>query len=897
MLNGRVRIVALAVAGVLGGPLAVGAALPSALVDSTGPVVQFGVSPDLNCSARYEGDTVGEFFGETACITAIAAPEAIYAPATIPAGSSLTSVSAALVPVSQTTTGSGSAASPLAVTTVVRAGSLGLTQVDSYVVGTSRLQTSMRITNTSAAPITFDVFRAGDCFARDSDFGFGQMGPQSAACVSSVEARTARFVATRESAATQPDALTFQGFFGDLWGRIATFAPGGTRLDFDGTCRCAEEIDNAAGLQWRLTLPPGQEQTILSAIDFGPIAVPGGFGAPITGPRRQNAKAYVALGDSYSSGEGAGEQKSDSGYNYIRGTNVPGNRCHRSTNAYPHVLMGRLGLDASQYLDFRACSGATIEDLRGPNDPEHGNEAAQLDALGDDTQLATLTIGGNDADFAGIIKACATPAILSGDAARGCNITKQTAAESAYTALTAHTGPKSLLVVYQEVLGRIRVDGTLAVLGYPDFTPFGGTLGCETANRFSDAESIWLSGWIRRFNTAIEQQAARAGALYVDVDRLYQPLSAPSHRVCDRDEWVNGIRNGGAVESFHPNKLGHRANADAAYRRIYLGETNEALQTGSAVTFSTRQVPPGIALPVSSVVIRKVDRTPVPVEVVAGKTTIASLRYNGATPLLDLLDPAGNPVQIGSIDPAAEIWRGTGATSIRVGNTTVVEFRGMGAGRYTLNVSLPSDAPTDAGVLSSRFTTLTETNLPPIASIRATINAKRAARLSAPGSVDPEGGALAYRWSFGDKGTSSLPSTTHRYRKAGRFVATLDVTDPSGATTRQSLVVETRRQNIAGLKVRAYGRNRALVTLVCARPAVKACQARLRIVIRTKAGRRTVRLLDVSARPGRRVTAIERLPGTLRKRFAGTVSVSGLATDAAARVSGSRLTTSVKIGR
>lgn len=53
---------------------------------------------------------------------------------------------------------------------------------------------------------------------------------------------------------------------------------------------------------------------------------------------------------------------------------------------------------------------------------------------------------------------------------------------------------------------------------------------------------------------------------------------------------------------------------------------------------------------------------------------------------------------------------------------------------------------------------------------------------SSAGSSDPEGGALSYRWAFGDGGTSTQANPTYTYNTAGSFTATLTVTDPQGLT-------------------------------------------------------------------------------------------------------------------
>ncbi|WP_328322127.1 carbohydrate-binding protein [Kribbella sp. NBC_00382] len=53
---------------------------------------------------------------------------------------------------------------------------------------------------------------------------------------------------------------------------------------------------------------------------------------------------------------------------------------------------------------------------------------------------------------------------------------------------------------------------------------------------------------------------------------------------------------------------------------------------------------------------------------------------------------------------------------------------------------------------------------------------------SSAGSSDPEGGALTYRWTFGDGGTSTQANPSYTYNTAGNFTATLTVTDPAGLT-------------------------------------------------------------------------------------------------------------------
>jgi hypothetical protein len=66
---------------------------------------------------------------------------------------------------------------------------------------------------------------------------------------------------------------------------------------------------------------------------------------------------------------------------------------------------------------------------------------------------------------------------------------------------------------------------------------------------------------------------------------------------------------------------------------------------------------------------------------------------------------------------------------------------------------------------------------------------------SSEGSADPDGGALSYRWNFGD-GTfppATDPAPTHVFDEAGTYAVTLTVTDPSGASASTKVTVEQSR--------------------------------------------------------------------------------------------------------
>ena len=60
---------------------------------------------------------------------------------------------------------------------------------------------------------------------------------------------------------------------------------------------------------------------------------------------------------------------------------------------------------------------------------------------------------------------------------------------------------------------------------------------------------------------------------------------------------------------------------------------------------------------------------------------------------------------------------------------------------------------------------------------------------NAAASIDPDGNLVAYDWNFGDSTTGTGAITNHNYSASGTYVATLAVTDNSGARTKIAKVV------------------------------------------------------------------------------------------------------------
>lgn len=233
-------------------------------ITSEGPLSSVGVTSDLNCYISHIADELPELFGGTACGTFIAVNGVVYGPALLPAGSS--AVRTPYTAVSQQgPTGSGTAADPFMITTVVDAGDTGLriTQNDYYEVGQETTRTDVTVTNSGAARNVI-VYRAGDCYLQDSDLGIGAIIGNAPTCKapegSADENRIQQFVPLT------PGSNYIEDRYSVVWAAVGSAQP------FPDTCNCTGVIhDNGAGLSWSLAVPANSSVTASSLMAFSPV--------------------------------------------------------------------------------------------------------------------------------------------------------------------------------------------------------------------------------------------------------------------------------------------------------------------------------------------------------------------------------------------------------------------------------------------------------------------------------------------------------------------------------------------------------------------------------------------------------------------------------------------------
>ena len=222
------------------------------------------------------------------------------------------------------------------------------------------------------------------------------------------------------------------------------------------------------------------------------------------------ADHYVALGDSYSSGVGAGSYISASG------------SCDRSTNAYSQLWAN--SRHPASYVSV-ACSGATTQDVLNN----------QISALSSSTTLVSITIGGNDVGFSTVMATCVlAPTSTCESAVAGAD------------ALVAGVLPTELNTVLQTVR-RDAPAARIVVLDYPelyDLSRSSGCIGLSTADRTA------LNQGADQLDSAISAAAARNGDTFTDV----RPAFA-GHEICDSGSWLHSV-TWPLGESYHPSASG-----------------------------------------------------------------------------------------------------------------------------------------------------------------------------------------------------------------------------------------------------------------------------------------------------------------------------------------------------
>lgn len=287
-------------------------------------------------------------------------------------------------------------------------------------------------------------------------------------------------------------------------------------------------------------------------LHFNTTYPPGYAGVVI--PTSPPPAQYVAMGDSYSSGEGNPP--------FEGGTNTSSDKCHRSPMAYPRKVETSLNLGATAFV---ACSGATTNEIINAN--AANNEQPQINALSTDTQVVTITVGGNDIGFKDFASAC----VFS-----FCDTS--TSIYATTMGSITNVLPGALKNAYEQIL-KDAPNAKIYVLDYPQVAPVRSATdpeetGClylyNGQTHWANGQAAWnvvsaIDTTISNEVTAVQQENSDYAYRLHYVSSNVSPSAFVGHTVCDTGtsyfQNINtGFANGAYV--FHPNANGHLAYAN-----------------------------------------------------------------------------------------------------------------------------------------------------------------------------------------------------------------------------------------------------------------------------------------------------------------------------------------------
>lgn len=278
----------------------------------------------------------------------------------------------------------------------------------------------------------------------------------------------------------------------------------------------------------------GRRPIVLRLFVAVAVAVLGSALAPVAmGAPAAAGQTYIALGDSYTASPLTGASAGP----------PPG--CLRSVNNYPHLVAERTGA----VLTDVSCSGAQTRDFAAPQAVQGGENPPQYDALGRDTRLVTVGIGGNDIGFGEIVQACVSATPFG----TPCRDRYTEASHDELAARIDRLGGR-LDDVLDEVHRRAP-DARVLLVGYPSVLPAEGP-GCYPVVPYTPGDVEYLRGVLSHLNEEIADAAADGDATYVDT-----ATPTRGHDVCapPTERWIEGLVPTAPAAPVHPNAAGSAA--------------------------------------------------------------------------------------------------------------------------------------------------------------------------------------------------------------------------------------------------------------------------------------------------------------------------------------------------
>ena len=259
---------------------------------------------------------------------------------------------------------------------------------------------------------------------------------------------------------------------------------------------------------------------------------PGSATSSATTAPQQETLNYVALGDSYAA---MGSRSAP--------TTGPG-PCVRSTDNYPSLVLKEPNIEG---IDV-SCSSAVTEHILGDRLAQE-TIPAQVNSLSKDTDLITLSIGGNDIYF-GDIAACMYGA-MDGSIPTTCESQRGAKTNEMLGLL-----PARLDAVHEEIRHR-SPDARVIATGY--FPMLAASGECSEAGSISLTDKAWSVDLTTRLNGIISDAASRHGAEFV------LPANTEQHTACaePKERWVDVSGVFSDSYPMHPTPAGQVAMSEA----------------------------------------------------------------------------------------------------------------------------------------------------------------------------------------------------------------------------------------------------------------------------------------------------------------------------------------------
>lgn len=262
--------------------------------------------------------------------------------------------------------------------------------------------------------------------------------------------------------------------------------------------------------------------------------------APERAPIVAGAK-YVAMGSSFAAGPGV-----------TTSAESPPNRCQRSVDNYARQLARKRNLDL---IDV-SCSGATTAHILGA-----WNELpAQVEAIGPDTALVTITIGGNDVGFIGglMVGSCeADTAQRSAGVATMCEQLRAYWSSTQQSAAAMPMAPddaawRELETGLDNIAAEVRRRAPQAQLVFVDYVTILPEDGLCAVLPLSETAAATARATSARLSQLTAKVALQTGADLIKASELSR-----DHHICAQESWTTGFvpPEGEVFQSIYHPKL------------------------------------------------------------------------------------------------------------------------------------------------------------------------------------------------------------------------------------------------------------------------------------------------------------------------------------------------------